>query len=166
MRNVEFKSILEVLSAAAVLLGLAFVGFELRQNTAAVEASTRQSTADSSVAWLLTIASEPELAHLWGIASRDPQALSDTEAVQLHLLVRSQWIRFQNAYVQWKNGSLGDDDWNNYAGFICRTRTQAQMNAGSANLRVATWDDHKAVLNQQFVDFVENCRDELVEGTK
>ena len=163
MRNTEFKSILEVLSAAAVLLGLAFVGFELRQNTAAVEASTRQSTTDASVAWLLTIASDPQLSHLWGIASGDPQKLSETEAVQLHLLVRSQWIRFQNAYLQWKNGTLGDDDWNNYEGFICRTKTEAQANQKSANLRIATWDDHKFVLDKQFVEFVENCRDELVE---
>ena len=163
MRNIEVRSILEVLSAVAVLLGLAFVGFELRQNTAAVEASTRQSTSDASVAWLLAIASDPELAHLWGIASQEPQELSDTKAVQLHLLVRSQWIRFQNAYLQWKSGTFGDDDWNNYLGFICRTRTQAQSNANSANLRVATWDDHKGVLDKQFVDFVENCRDELVE---
>ena len=163
MRNAELKSILEVLSAAAVLLGLAFVGFELRQNTAAVEASTRQSTNDAAVAWLLTVAADPELAHLWGIASEEPQKLSDTEAVQLHLLLRSQWIRFQNAYLQWKNGTLGDDDWRNYMGFICRTRTQAQANARSANLRVATWDNHKAVLSKDFVDFVESCRDEVVE---
>lgn len=94
MRNVDRKSALEVLSAVAVLLGLAFVGFELRQNTAAVEASSRQSTSDASVAWLLTIASDPELAHLWGVASKDLQNLSDTEAVQLHLLLRSQWVRF------------------------------------------------------------------------
>ena len=163
MRNVELKSILEVLGAAAVLLGLAFVGFELRQNTAAVEASTRQSTTDASVGWLLAVASDPELAHLWGIASKEPQKLSDTEAVQLHLLLRSQWIRFQNAYLQWKSGTFSDDDWNNYVGFICRTRMQAQLNANSANLRVATWDNHKAVLDQQFVDFVENCRNERVE---
>ena len=163
MRNLEIKSILEVLSAAAVLLGLVFVGFELRQNTAAVEASSRQSTADASVAWLLTIASEPELAHLWGIASKEPQKLSDTEAIQLHRLLRSQWIRVQNAYLQWKNGTLSDDDWNTYVGFICRTRTQAELNANAANLRVATWDNHKAVLHKPFVDFVENCRDEVVE---
>ena len=164
MRNVQLKSILEVLSAVAVLLGLAFVGFELKQNTAAVEASSRQSSTDAAVAWLMTIAADPELAHLWGIASRDPQELSETEEIQLHLLLRSQWIRFQNSYLQWKNGTLGEDDWNTYMGFICRTRTQAQVNANSANLRVATWDNHKAVLNKDFVDFVENCRDEVVEN--
>jgi hypothetical protein len=163
VRNINLKSLLEVLSAVAVLLGLAFVGFELRQNTAAVEASSRQSTTDAAVAWLLTIASEPELAHLWGVASKEPQNLSETEAIQLHLLLRSQWIRFQNAYLQWKNGTLSDDDWNIYEGFICRTRMRAQVNEDSASLRVATWDNHKAVLHSQFVDFVESCRDELLE---
>jgi hypothetical protein len=158
MRNVDLKSVLEVSSAIAVLLGLAFVGFELRQNTAAVEASSRQSTNDAAVAWLLTIASDPELAHLWGIASREPQDLNETEAIQLHLLQRSQWIRFQNAFLQWKSGTLSDDDWNVYEGFICRTQAQAPLNKNSASLRVATWDNHKAVLHRQFVDFVENCR--------
>ena len=163
MRNVELKPILEVLSAIAVLLGLAFVGFELRQNTAAIEASSRQSSTDAAVGWLLTVGSEPELAHLWGIASKEPQNLSETEAVQLHLLLRSQWIRFQNSYLQWKNGTLSDDDWNIYKGFICRTRMEAQLNEHSASLRVATWDNHKSVLHRQFVDFVESCRNELIE---
>lgn len=158
MRNVELKSILEVSSAIAVLLGLAFVGFELRQNTAAVEASSRQSTTDASVAWLLTIASDPELAQLWGIASKEPQNLNETETIQLHLLQRSQWVRFQNAYLQWKNGTLGDDDWNIYEGFICRTQMRAQVNDNAASLRITTWDNHKAVLHSQFVGFVENCR--------
>ena len=164
MRNVELKSILEVLSAIAVLLGLAFVGFELRQNTAAVEAASRQSTTDASVAWLLTIASDSELAHLWGVGSTEPENLNETEGIQLHLLQRSQWIRFQNAYLQWKNGTLSDDDWNIYVGFICRTQMRAQLNANAANLRVATWGNHKEVLDGQFVDFVEGCREELVEG--
>lgn len=163
MRNVELKSILEVLSAVAVLLGLAFVGFELRQNTAAVEASSRQSSNDAALEWLLTVASDPELANLWGIASKEPQNLSETEAVQLHLLLRSQWIRFQNSYLQWKNGTLSEDDWNVYKGFICRTRMSAQLNKGSASIRVATWDNHKTVLHSQFVEFVENCRNEMIE---
>ena len=158
----KLKPAVELLSAGAVLLGLAFVGFELSQNTAAVEASSRQSSTDASVDWIMTIASDPELTRIWGTALEDLHRLDKTERKQLHLLLRSQWLRFQNAFLQWQGGTLSEDDWEIYKGFMCRTQAQGKINVHAASLRVATWDDHKGVLLNQFVEFVETCRGEKV----
>ena len=58
VKSDKLKLIVESGGAAAVLLGLVFVGLELRQNTEAVEAATFQSLTDASSNYLLTIASD------------------------------------------------------------------------------------------------------------
>ena len=50
------KSIIELIGAVAVLIGLVFVGLELRQNTVAVQAATFQGMTDTSSNFLLTVA--------------------------------------------------------------------------------------------------------------
>lgn len=158
MTRLNLKSAVDILSPAAVLIGLVFVGFELRQNTAAVEAASRQSANEGSVAWLLTFGTDPSLAQLWVKASKDLEDLSETESMQLYFLIRSQWVRFETSYLQWKNGVLSDVDWSAYSSAICRTDSGSDGDASATNLRTLTWEDHQAALNRQFVDFVEGCR--------
>ena len=154
----DVKSLVEVLGAGAVLVGLIFVGFELRQNTAAVEAATLQDLTDASVGWITNIASDPDLTRIFLTIPSDLPELSAVEYQQLHLLYRAQWFRFQNAFLQWNRGTLDEDDWLIYEGFICRVRTEAAPGMIAADTRVATWDNHKEVLLEQFVEFVEACR--------
>lgn len=154
----DVKSIAELLGAGAVLLGLIFVGLELRQNTAAVKAATLQDLTDASVDWITNIASDPDLTRIFVTHPSALTELSEVEYQQLHLLYRAQWFRFQNAFLQWNRGTLDEDDWLIYEGFICRVRTEAAQNTIAADTRVATWDEHKEVLLSQFVEFVEACR--------
>ena len=53
------KSVFELAGAVAVLLGLIFVGLELRQNTAAVQAATFQDLIHASSDFLVDIGSDP-----------------------------------------------------------------------------------------------------------
>lgn len=158
--RIEARSVVELASAGAVFVGLIFVGLELRQNTAAVEATTLQSSTDASVDYIIAIASDPELTRIWSTPATDLDELTETESMQLHLLIRAQWIRFQNAFLQWQRGTLSDDDWEIYRGYICKTRMKAAANDHAARLRVETWDNHRNVLLAEFVDFVESCRNE------
>jgi hypothetical protein len=56
----NLKNVLETAGAYAVLLGLVFVGFELRQNTAAVQAATIQELTHASSDFLVDVGSDPE----------------------------------------------------------------------------------------------------------
>jgi hypothetical protein len=164
-KGINANSIIELLSAGAVLVGLIFVGFELRQNTAAVEATTLQSSTDASVEWMMSIASDPELTRIWTTPPTDLDRMTDTERHQLHLLLRSQWFRFQNAYLQRQRGTLSEDDWKIYRGYVCRTHAKETRNSQAANLRFVTWEDHRGVLLPEFVGFVERCRsDSAIEA--
>ncbi len=152
-RSAKSRGLIELAGAGAVLMGLVFVGFELRQNTSAVEAATLQNLTDSSQEYLLFIASDVELHRIWRKAAIDPSELTVSEADRIHLLFRAQWIRYQDAFLQWRRGTLNDEDWRFYEGFVCRK----VGDAGDADYRVATWEKHKPVLAERFVEFVESC---------
>jgi hypothetical protein len=157
--STNVKSLIELTGAIAVLLGLIFVGLELRQNTAAVEASTLQSLTDASVDYVTLLATDADLSRIWVKASTDSGQLTDEEATRLQFLIRGQWLRFQNAFLHWQRGTLNDEDWALYEGFICRVSTPGgDVNQGSDNIRVTTWGAHKPVLLGAFAEFVEQCR--------
>ena len=157
--SISVKSFVELAGAITVFLGLIFVGLELRQNTAAVEASTLQSLTEGSVDYVTLLAADADLNHIWQKASTNPDKLTEEEASRLHFLIRGQWLRFQNAFLHWQRGTLSDEDWMLYEGYICRVNTPgSELNRGAANIRVATWDAHKPVLLKTFVEFVESCR--------
>lgn len=154
----DWRSIAELAGAAAVLVGLIFVGLELRQNTAAVAAATLQDQTDATVNFVNLIGSDPEITRIWLLAGSDPEQLTNIERQQIHFIVRGQWFRFQNAWLQWQRGTLDDIDWQTYEGFICRVNVDGPKNQQAAALRVRTWDDHKHVFLPEFVEFVESCR--------
>ena len=154
------KNFVELAGAGAVLLGLIFVGLELRQNTAAVEAATLQSLTDASVDYVNILASDPNLTRIWLTGASDPESLNDIEAGPLHFLLRGQWLRFQNSFLQWKRGTLSDEDWTLYEGYVCRTNNNTEgfdTPLRAEHIRNRTWSEHKGVLLGPFVEFVETC---------
>jgi len=141
--NGKLRNLIELLGAGAILMGLIFVGLELRQNTAAMQAATIQGLADSSQEHLLLLASDPELLEIQQKAVTDPDQLSETEARQNFLLERARWFRSYVAFQQFRRGTLGEEDWEPYERLICR-RAPSQ------------WQEHISVFSIQFVEFVES----------
>ena len=142
---------LELVGSGAVLVGLIFVGLELRQNTAAVEAASLQNQTDSSTGFLLLIASDPDLSRIWIDGSTDRSQLNELDSYRHFLLVRARWLRMQNAYLQWRRGTLSEDDWTIYEGLICGPGTTGAFQFES------TWDEHRIALLDDFIGFVEGC---------
>ena len=143
--NKNPKNYIEVLGIGAVILGLVFVGFELRQNTAAIQAETMQGLSDASQEYLLLLGSDGNLAEIVRKGQRSPDQLSETEALQFFYLKRTQWIRYQNAFFQYQRGTMGDEDWGFYDSLICRA-------SGT------DWENHRNSLTRPFTEFVEACK--------
>ena len=143
---------MEFAGSGAVLVGLVFVGLELRQNTEAVQATTLQNQTDAATEYLMLIASDADLARIAFDALTDPSQLSDMDSYRYFMLVRARWIRFQNAYLQWSRGTLSEEDWINFESGICGSTVR-----GTAARYSASWDDHRTALSEDFVDFVESC---------
>jgi hypothetical protein len=139
----KLKTVVEAAGAGAVLLGLIFVGLEVKQNTAAMQAATIQGLADSSQEHLLLLASDPELLEIQQKAVTDPDQLSETEARQYFLIERARWLRSHVAFQQFRRGTLGDEDWQPYERLLCRRK-------------LSSWQEHKSLFSNRFVEFVES----------
>ena len=150
LQSDKIKLVVETIGALAVLLGLVFVGLELRQNTYAVEAATFQSLTDASNDFIMTIASDAELNRIYASGLADVSNLNSDEYQRFFMTIRSFWVRMQNVYSQWQRGTLSDRDWQLYQAVICTNR-----NAESG--MQATFDEHRMILSEEFQRFVDLC---------
>ena len=136
-----------------MLVGLVFVGLELRQNTEAVEAATFQGLTDASSAYLLTIASDPELARISFTDSTDATELNELDSARKFMLERSYWVRMQNVFSQWKRGTLSEDDWLLYENIICGSGEGLNSNDGTQK----AFDNHRRILSTEFREYLGAC---------
>jgi len=150
LQSDKIRLVVETSGAIAVLMGLVFVGLELRQNTHAVEAATFQSLTDASNDFIMTIASDAELNRIYTSGLADASSLNSDEYQRFYMTLRSFWVRMQNVYSQWQRGTLSDDDWRLYQAVICIDQNdQAGMKA--------TFDEHRMILSDEFQQFVDLC---------
>ena len=122
--KLNIKTFLEASGGIAVLIGLIFVGLELRQNTAAVQASTFQDLSHTSAEFLVEIASDPENRRVYSIGRNNPGLLSEEERSHYYFLMQAFWLRMQNAFMQWERGTLTDEDWLVYQAITCQMANQ------------------------------------------
>ncbi|MDX1428719.1 MAG: hypothetical protein R3282_00465 [Rhodothermales bacterium] len=146
------KTLAEIIGAVAVVLGLVFVGFELRSNTRAVEASTFQSLTDISNDYLMDLAANPDLAEITRLGYADLGSLNPADSSRFFTVERAFWVRMQNVYSQLERGTLTEDDWRLYSRVIC---DESGTFAGRRQL----WPQQRLVLSDSFVSFVEDCWD-------
>ena len=118
-KNRQVKAVIELAGAIAVLIGLVFVGLELRQNTVAVQSATFQGMTNTSSDFLVAVASEPELRRVWAAALNSPNDLSSEDRQIFAFLQQSLTLRMQNAFRQWQTGTLSDEDWRVYQQLTC-----------------------------------------------
>lgn len=119
MAKLEVRGLVEIVGLVAVLLGLVFVGLELRQNTAALSAQAVFELNDSSNENHRAVAQDPELALLVSKGYADPTTLSNLE---LERFVRWMRVRFNLAEAGWlyhRQGLIDDGEFAGIKGSIC-----------------------------------------------
>ena len=116
----RFRTIGELLAGVAVVASLVFVGMELRQNTAAVRAQTRQGLAERNGDFITSISENPELARAFDLRwepdgiSR-PGVLTHTDSVQARLAMAGLLRSVENVYLQFNEGVIDETVLESYA---------------------------------------------------
>ena len=110
----DSKVIIEVASTGAVLLGLIFVGLELKQNTEAVESQTSQGLLELANQANNQIASDQQLAKLILRVNKGVDVLDELEALQYGRFVHSEMNIWEHAFFSHENGTMHSDLWNGY----------------------------------------------------
>jgi hypothetical protein len=94
----------ELVAALGVILSLVFVGFEIRQNTAAVRAQTRQDLTTTSADFLMSMATS-DIGDLWFRWANGAE-LSDSEWNGLRLALITGVRNLENIYLQHLEGVI------------------------------------------------------------
>ena len=145
----QLAQLAEIVAAAAVVISLIYVGLQVQDNTAAIRSSTMQAVADSSDLSLALQASDGETLQIKMTGDFNLSALDDLERGRYLSFYRGTWIRFQNIWAQQRLGVLDPTFWGTYSKIICSIYAPPGVQE--------TWDFHAAVLDPEFVEFVESC---------
>ena len=147
----QLRLALELTGALAVLVGLVFLGWELRQNTEAMQASTFQDLVHASSEFNVSIAADPELRRIYLTGWQNPDRLTDSDREAWVLLQASYWIRMQNVFFQYQRGTLAENDWQTYRAGIC---------GSAASPGGSEYWPNSANLTPGFLDFLNSCANE------
>ncbi len=113
MKIKKAAAIAEIVSAVAVIVSLLYVGYEVRQNTAAVKSTAYQSIHDAADLFWHSISTDAELSALWdaGMAG-ELQALQPAQRSQYTITVRRLIYLHQNVHYQRRKDVVDDELWN------------------------------------------------------
>jgi len=107
----------EVIGAVAVVLSLAYVGVQIRENTEEIRAANRQQLIGRAHDATLRFALSPEVATiLASLAAGD--SLTSAEQLQYGYLIRSMLYDVQEAFVLNREARLDDAYWGTRAALV------------------------------------------------
>ena len=105
-KNIEWMN----LSASiAVILGIVFLGLEIRQNTEMMKSQTRDSISEKQMMFSEWVATESELAEAIAKANSD-QVMTPAEGVQYAYFLAGVWREWENSYYQFQQGLFERDE--------------------------------------------------------
>ena len=110
-----FSKVTPLLSGTAVALGLVFVGFELRQNTAMMRGSTMQAISDKYVDYVTELL-DPAHADLMRRVhlNETTEDFSAIENTQITIMFNAFVQMLENSYLQHREGMVSDAVFESY----------------------------------------------------
>jgi len=154
MKLSDWASIAEIVGGFAIVITLIVLIFEVRANTDATEAATRQSIAARTEAIALAAATAPSLAR----AIENPNGIErgTQEYRQLGLFHTALLRHTEEAYLQWQDGRLDE-------GYFSR-RAVAAFSGMDSELFRARFDQVRERYDPGYVDWVyENILDRPIQ---
>ena len=142
----KYALVAEIVSAAAVVITLVFLAFQVKDNTAAVRASTYDDILSDHIEWRMTIASSPELLAAFTKEFNPGTKMSDVERQGQQFAAQAVWQIFERAYFARKYETLGDSEWERYERAICGFGSRIDVEA-----------ELGPYLTIEFVEFAKSC---------
>ena len=143
------KAVRETLAALGVIASLVFVGWEIRQNTAATRGQTRQALADASRELTLAISTDSDLRRAWFfivnphlVEGRPHPDLTLADTLVAESSVFTHLRSLENVFLQVEEGVVDESVFDTY-GFSQPT-FQTPFFTGY-------WDRIRGVFDQRFV---------------
>jgi hypothetical protein len=148
----------QIVSAIAVVISLIYVGHQIRANTEATRAATRQSITETDFEYISSIFDPLTLLE----AEAKVQAGSELTPLENFALIERQHLNFrifENAYYQYSRGLLEPETWERYRRILRRIFSDRE------HVRVM-WEQKKSIFEDSFREEVEAIRTGLGSANK
>lgn len=105
----KFIDWLNLSTSIAVIMGIVFLGLEIRQNTEMMKSQTRDAISEKQMMFSEWVATEAELANtLAKVSASEP--LEPWEAVQHAYFLAGVWREWENSYYQFQQELFDKDE--------------------------------------------------------
>jgi hypothetical protein len=143
----SWTSIVEIISAIAVVVTLLFLILEVRANTAVTRASLYASTLDALNEMQSVVIQDPDLTRVfYDFLQNEAADFDEMDRRRLQGLVVIMFRNYEKAYFMNEYDLLGEDEWSRYRRVVC----QNYERAGSAGIA----DVLPFVLTERFIDYL------------
>lgn len=99
----------EVVGAAGVILTLAYLALQMRQNTTAQRRATAQATVSSLTSWYELGAADPDFALLWTKGMARSEELSDEERTRFIWMIARLFSTLEETFAQYQHGMVAEE---------------------------------------------------------
>ncbi len=148
------RQIFELTGLLSVVVSLAFVGFEIRQNTSAVRSATYIAISNQVIDISRDIATDERLSrltHLMLVENIRGDELNPEELISLQMHVNAGLRRIENIYLQVQAGILDSSAFDQIA----------VSNYYRTNIARETWDMFGKYFDKGFISHFEALRDNV-----
>jgi len=148
------RQIFELTGLLSVVVSLAFVGFEIRQNTSAVRSATYIAISNQVIDISRDIATNERLSrltHLMLVENIRGDELNPEELISLQMHVNAGLRRIENIYLQVQAGILDSSAFDQIA----------VSNYYRTNIARETWDMFGKYFDKGFISHFEALRDNV-----
>ena len=101
----------QIISAIAVIASLVFVGFQLRQATAAIRGSSSQAHSALYTDLVRSIIDNADFARVWSTGLTNPDELAEDDWTRFVAYASALFRLYESSRVQWLNGRLDEEHW-------------------------------------------------------
>jgi hypothetical protein len=145
----------EIFGGVAIIVTLAFLAVQMRENTEAIRAQTFQELQSQLNDWRSFGTVQPEFIEaMEKFQSKGWEGLDAVESLRVWSRFVTLWAIFESAYIANERGVLGEIEWRRFERGACRRFAVSQQQWDPPDSR-----DMKNLLTPEFVSFIETtCR--------
>jgi hypothetical protein len=139
------KTIVETISALAIVISLVFVSVQMNENTKATRSAIAAETTATVSEWYASVSADPQLSYVVLHFLQDPRSLTQEEQYQAIMMIHSYMLILQSSFYLEEEGTLDEQIRNSLALTIPPTEGM-----------IYYWEQRKPLFtNDRFIAFME-----------
>ena len=118
MKKIDLGQAIGILANLGVLVGIAFLAYEMRQNTAAIREGALEARSNADLSRELAMATSPDLQNLYIKSLYNPAQMTLEEVWGNASLLGYRMELLKRAYLSYRDGVIERDDWDDRARYV------------------------------------------------